>query len=89
MREKIGYTGKKAVFPVVGLVKDMCSFYHNYVLNVAVRCVVFCALYYYVMLCNRMLYCACAQVKNCSGYHVASWAEKRGKSCLILYEDTT
>ena len=48
-----------------------------------------CGILYYVMLCNRMLYCACAQVKNCSGYHVASWAEKRGKSCLILYEDTT
>ena len=36
-----------------------------------------------------LLYCACAQVKNSSDYHVVCWAETRGESSLIFSEDTT
>ena len=36
-----------------------------------------------------ILYCACAQVKNGSDYHVVCWAETRGESSLIFSEDTT
>ena len=36
-----------------------------------------------------ILYCACAQVKNSSDYHVVCWAETRGESSLIFSEDTT
>ena len=46
--------------------------------------VVLCAIVLCYVIVLAILYCACAQVKNCFGDHVASWAEKRGKSCLIL-----
>ena len=48
--------------------------------------VVLCAIALCYVIVLAILYCACicAQVKNCFGDHVASWAEKRGKSCLIL-----
>ena len=36
-----------------------------------------------------ILYCACAQVKNGSDYHIVCWAETRGESSLIFSEDTT
>ena len=36
-----------------------------------------------------ILYCACAQVKKSSDYHVVCWAETQGESSLIFSEDTT
>ena len=36
-----------------------------------------------------ILYCACAQVKNSSDYHVVCLAETRGESSLMFSEDTT